>query len=860
MKLRTSVKNKFKLAFILVAVGPLLTIGMIVGYLSFKTQLAQTFIYQREVNQLALIKVKNFFTSLEGPVKIIFYLKDMRLMTPAQHEELLSMIIHYNDPDFDNVFEEAALFDRSGKMLDWQVHHNAHAGGFLLKSRTAADVAATLSGTDVYYGSVSFNEITGEPFLTIGIPVLDPRGEKPWGGLLLKVRIREIWDIMNEIRIYPSGIVYIVDRKDQVVAHPDPSVVLRGTRFPVLHHEDGVHNGLSGKRAVIACERFTLGHHTYHIITEIPFEDAMSLTFNSFKILASIIFLTLAIAALIAFRIGRQVVIPLEILSQKALQIGEGDLNQRIELDREDEFGALARAFNAMSGQLQETVTSLEKQIVIQKEAEAALHRAKHEAEQANKSKSVFLANMSHELRTPLNAILGFSQFMARDPAMISGQKETLGIIIRSGNHLLNLINDILDMSKIEAGRITLNKQSMDLLRVVTEIEEMMRPRTREKGLSFNVQWAPDIPRHIRGDEAKLRQMLINLLGNALKFTDTGGVTLRIKTADETAFQVKTDRPPADFSSVSFYLFFEIEDTGAGISAEELPHLFEPFVQSRSGQKTGQGTGLGLAISRHFARVMGGDISVQSAAGRGSTFTFHIQAEPAAPDEVEIQVPSPRVIGLEPGQTDYRILIVEDNPDNLNLLSRLLESVGFQVRGAANGVEGIEIFENWHPHLIWMDMRMPVMNGYEAARRIKSTTAGQAVPVIAVTASAFEEQKNMVLSAGCDDFVRKPFHEPGIFDVMARHLGVRYIYEETEPAPPPLDGFLETRDFGTFPKLPDEWRSGMEQAIVNLDMERISYLIEHIRPQHPAAADIMTGMANNFKYDELNEIISRPRE
>ncbi|WP_445241193.1 ATP-binding protein [Microcoleus vaginatus] len=354
--------------------------------------------------------------------------------------------------------------------------------------------------------------------------------------------------------------------------------------------------------------------------------------------------------------------------------------------------------------------------------SQAALEHAAERAAIANRAKSQFLANMSHELRTPLNAILGFTQLMNRSPYIPEEFQEHLGIITRSGEHLLTLIDDVLQMSRIEAGQLVLSRSCFNLHRLLGSINEMFSIKAPEKGLHLSSEWDATVPRYVCGDQAKLRQILINLLGNAIKFTTAGKIVLRGRafSSDDMSSGTNRDRAtnPPDIKP-TITLCLEVEDTGSGISSSDLGSIFDAFRQTNRGRHD-RGTGLGLSISREFARLMGGDITVRSTLDQGSTFTCQVVLE--LPESVDLEEPeiSDRIIGIEPGQPIYRILVVEDVPENRQLLVTLLESVGFDVCAVENGVEAIARWQTWHPDLILMDIQMPVMDGYEATRQIRA--------------------------------------------------------------------------------------------------------------------------------------------
>ena len=472
------------------------------------------------------------------------------------------------------------------------------------------------------------------------------------------------------------------------------------------------------------------------------------------------------------------------------------------------------------------------------KHVEQALQQSKEAAEAANKAKSIFLANMSHELRTPLNVILGFVQVMQRDPTLPPEQQENLQIIQRSSDHLLSLIDDVLDLSKIEAGHISLNESNVDLIDLLRSLEQMFRQRAEAKGLQFHLELALSLPQQIKIDANKLRQVLINLLSNAIKFTQQGLVILRVEVIA---------------LSPHLSLQFKVIDTGVGIDCAELETIFSAFVQTQARKISPDGTGLGLTISRKFVQLMGGDLTVQSTLGQGSTFVAVVPAHLAQSTNASATAPRGRVIGLAPNQPSYRILVADDQTENRKLLVKLFTPIGLEVREAANGQEAVTQWQHWHPHLIWMDIRMPLLNGYEATQQIRATSGGQAPVIIALTAQASSRDRTLALASGYNDYLSKPFQAEVLFRTMAEHLGLKYIYaadpaSASDETPHNASITLHPADLSL---MPSSWIAALCQAARLGDDSSIEHLIEQIPTAQLSLIKGLRHLVQDYKFKEI---------
>lgn len=532
-----------------------------------------------------------------------------------------------------------------------------------------------------------------------------------------------------------------------------------------------------------------------------------------------IVLLSIILFLMSFFIILFRIIYPIDFLRKVMLKLSQNNMDIELEKNKfDDEMGDMIGAVEIFKENTEKLISG-----------EQQLKLAIEDAKNANKAKSIFLARMSHELRTPLNAILGFANILKKSMNTTIQEKDNLNIIKKSGEHLLNIINEILELSKIEAGKIEIYSKNFDFFGLIKEIEDTFAFRCEGKNLKFNINLANNLPNFIKADEQRLRQILINLLGNSLKFTNEGEIYLYIY-------------------ALNNKLFFEVKDTGIGIDIKNQEKIFKPFEQVKLDNYSQQGTGLGLAITKELITLMGGTIYLKSKINEGSEFYFSINYEKANLEELEIKSQEKEIIGIKKSQDEKTILVVDDIKENRDLIVQILGFYGFKTREANSGLVALEIFDNQDEKidLIFMDILMEELDGLETMKIIRKKENNSHIPIIALSANVFEEDKNEAINAGANDFLPKPVEEKDILLILKKYLNIEFEYEEKEEEKIDLSKELKN--------LPKEFFEKLNEKALLMDNEAIFELLKDYQVSFDLEMDIKN-LINEFKYEKLLNLV-----
>jgi len=875
---RLNLLPKLILLFISIGLLPLLIVSSINSFQSAELLMNNVIIEERTHLQNVAETISRFFDTATSDILILANSTTMKTLASAIAESrslVLQQAREMLEDDFITLIERRLVNDErvyqqvrflTADGFEFVRVDNLSSGirparGFNLNSRTNRDyftIPNTLPPDQIYISPIELVEEFGRlqtpyiPVMRYSTPIY--AGDVFVGVLVTDVRMNGFSPLINNT-LSPDTISFLVDDAGYYLIHPDETKLYGrdlgtgealGRDFPsfqpvIARQADGVED--LGKYLAIYQRIIPTGDPDFYwtLISMRPTASVLGFINQQLLTVLGGVFLVGLVVSFISFFLARGISRPITELTKQAQALAGGNFGGRIITQKTDEIGKLAQTFNSMSGQLQDLISTLEKRVqertrdleLVSAQAQTAAQQAEH----ANAVKTQFLASMSHELRTPLSAILGFAQIMGNDPQLSREKQQNIQMILKNGAHLLRLIEDILEMSKIEAGQSHLAPTHFDLLESLDSLWALFKIRAESQNLSLVFQYAENLPRTIIADEVKLRQILINLVSNAIKYTEKGHVMVRVSAPKPTR------------------LHFAVEDSGCGIHADEMDDLFSAFVRGKQHRiSTIGGTGLGLPISRQFARLMGGDITVKSAVGEGSCFSFEIDIEPISSTETIAKAYPPKAImPSSEAITTFRILIVEDDWDSRALLTRLLESVGFEVLEATNKEEAHELLTSWHPNLIFIDMQLPALDGDLFIQQVRHNQTSQHIPIIAMMTTLYNTPQ--MTDDGITDTLYKPFLAGDVFRKIEQYTPITFRYE-LELYPNATTPKLEA---GLFARLDTRWLRLFHHQVMAARQAQALVLLDEIESGHPHLASLLRDLLINYQYevivDCLNEIV-----
>ncbi|MEL7352862.1 MAG: ATP-binding protein [Cyanobacteria bacterium J06560_5] len=858
-----SISNLLRYGSVTIVMLSVLLTSTVLIKMSANVQLEEHQALQQARSHTVAQSIETYLQDFQAELKYLERVRGLTTLPKLVQQDLLEGLARLDD-----AYEAAGIFNLEGEVLVGVAPFNPDPTKLPLELAEDLGFLPIVTAGKTYTSPVSISPRTNSPVITIAVPIKDA-DDRTNGALVAQVNLQFLNFTVSQARVGETGYTYVVDDQQRIIAKQrseteayDKFALEDISNRPLLAHlESKPAEGFSTYQGLRGAEVLGASSYVYsvnwRVISELPMAEVRSPVHRMNRAMIGVMALAMLLTGAMGIMFARWLVSPLQRLTLAATQISEGNLETQVSVRSRNELGLLASVFNQMAQQLRQTFSALEDAKANLEtrveERTAELQAAKLTADEANHAKSEFLANMSHELRTPLNGILGYAQVLQQEDDLTEDQDRGLNVIRQCGAHLLTLINDILDLSKIEARKMDLAPSALYLPSMIQAVVEMCQVRAEAQGIDFYYLSDPNLPEGIYADEKRLRQVLINLLNNAIKFTDTGSVSLRIHSL---ASPEETLASPEE--TPNHHIRFEVRDTGVGISKSQLEKIFSPFEQVGEQSRQTEGTGLGLTISQQILSLMESKIQVDSEPGKGSTFWFDLTIpEVDSWETASAAANNNKVLGYE-GPTKT-LLVVDDRWENRSVIVKLLKPLGFRVVEAVNGQEGLEKISRLRPDLIITDLAMPVMDGYELLRQLRSSADLKHTLAIVSSASVLVIDQHKSIEAGGNDFLAKPVKFDELLQKLQQHLRLEWQYPTEQPTPedrvsPPTE---QPQTLVAPPPDVLERLFDLVQQGRLFEIAAVANEIDALDPRYRPFAEALRPLAKQFQTDKLKALIQQ---